>query len=254
LIECALVRPPAARAGFFFALQTLFRSAPHRVVGAITLAVGIAVTAVCVRAAASGEDAQSAPLTLLALQTLVLVVVTVGFRHATRLPADLRASPVYWLSMTGDERRFVEGVKRALMFGIGVPAIAALVPLHAIVLGAPVALAHAATGFLVLCILIDAAFAGSSRVPFVSVHVSAGNVVGLAPIYGTIVLVVAFGLAWVERAALTGVGGWLFLCAGLALILVIVRWSGRARDRDLMLIRDLDELPDLATQRLSLNE
>jgi hypothetical protein len=254
LIERIVVRHPAGRAGFFFTLQTLSRSVPHRIAAATTLAAGIALMAVGVHAIGPGNDGQAQPVTLFALQTLVLVVLAAGFRHATQLPADPRASPGYWLSSTGSQRRFAEGVKRALVLGIGVPALAALLPLHAILLGTPVAFAHAGTGLLVLCILIEAAFAGSTRVPFISAHVSAGNVVGLAPIYGTIVLVVAFGLAWMERAAMTSLRGWLVLCAGLALILAIVRWSDRTRDQDPMLIHDLDGLPDVATQRLSLNE
>jgi hypothetical protein len=254
LIERIVVRRPASRAGYFFTLQTLSRSVPHRMAAATTLAGAMALSAVCLRATGVGSDIREVPVTLFALQTLILVVLVAGLRHATGLPADLRASPAYWLSSTSDDRSFVQGVKRALLTCVAVPALAALFALHVFLLGVPAAGAHAISGLLVACMLIDGAFAGESRVPLVSAHVPGGNLLGLAPIYVALTLTVVFGFAWIERAVSTSAGGVSVLWAALTAIWIAVRWWDRAREDGTALRPELDELPAAPTQRLTLSE
>ncbi len=130
LLLATLARRPMVAAGFFFTLQTLARSAPHRVVLATTLGVATAAAAFTLRGidAAGVLEPTVVPLGVFAMQTVVLMVVVTGLRHATRVPADLRAGGTFLLTAAGNGRQFLEGVKRAGIAGAGVSHDRTVVP------------------------------------------------------------------------------------------------------------------------------
>ena len=115
LLLATFARRPVVAAGFFFTLQTLARSTPHRVVLATTLGVATAAAAFTLRGihTAGVLEPTVVPLGVFAMQTVVLMVVVTGLRHATRVPADLRASGTFLLTEAGNDRQFLEGAKRA---------------------------------------------------------------------------------------------------------------------------------------------
>ena len=88
------VRHAAARAGFFFTLDCVFRSGPHRVVMAGFTAVSLALSTVLVGGGSRSPaaDVWGIPVYVFATQTISLAVMLFGFVHVTRLPADVTAS------------------------------------------------------------------------------------------------------------------------------------------------------------------
>ncbi len=86
-----VARDPATQAGFFFTLQSLARSVPHRVSIATSMAIGLALVLINL-GRIGGPRAlalTSVPVHLLAVQTWVIVAVLTGFRHAVRVPAEV---------------------------------------------------------------------------------------------------------------------------------------------------------------------
>src|SRR5207253_5597496 len=98
-----VVRRPAAQAGFFFTLQSLARSAPHRLAFAASIAVGFSLVVFTL----GGNDLHrpsslaTTPLSMLALQTLLIGVVLTGFRHRVRVPADVGANWTFHMAWSG---------------------------------------------------------------------------------------------------------------------------------------------------------
>ena len=95
VVTLTLVRRPATQAGFFFTLQCVFRSGPHRVVMAGCTAVSIALATVFLAAGSRSPagDLSSVPGYVFSTQTIALAVLLAGFRHVMRLPADISREP-----------------------------------------------------------------------------------------------------------------------------------------------------------------
>ena len=140
LVAHMLARTPLQQAGFCFTLQTLSRQVSHRVALASSLAVGLSLMLITARGGGSmaGNDASdvaSIPLAILAGQSLLLASVLSGFRHAVRIPAQLRASTTFSLAWAGDRTPYISGVKRAGWVGLVLPILGGLLIWHATVLG-----------------------------------------------------------------------------------------------------------------------
>jgi hypothetical protein len=202
-----VVRRPATQAGFFFTLQCLYRSGPHRVVMAACTAVSIALATVFL-AAGSGSprgDLATVPGYVFSTQTMVLIVLVGGVRHVSRLPADIRANGLFRLAWVADSGRFLAGVRRGAVAGVVLPAIVLLLPPYCYLLGTRLALMHALTGFLLSLALISLMTLRTSRLPFVAsyVPVTDVNTVGPVVLIGGLISVSIF--SWIERLALAGV-------------------------------------------------
>ena len=78
----------------------------------------------------------------------MLGILLAGLGHVLRIPADLRANRLFHLAWLGQKERYVDGVNRAAVFILIVPALLALFPAQAVLFGLPMAAAHALTGLL----------------------------------------------------------------------------------------------------------
>ncbi|MGE3472811.1 MAG: hypothetical protein AB7O28_20835, partial [Vicinamibacterales bacterium] len=157
----------AALAGFWFTLAVLWRSHAHRLTIACAGAAGLALSLV----ALAGADAEALAAgriepRLLIVQPFLVGALLVGFRHAIRVPAELRANWGFQLAWRGDVRAFVRGARRAALLGLALPALAAVFLLDAVILGTPLALAHAVFGAAAAVLLLDALMLGYEKVPF----------------------------------------------------------------------------------------
>jgi hypothetical protein len=252
-VERLVVRTPATRAGFFFTLQCLSRSVPHRLSIAMSIGVGLAAAAVSLRdgAVRGGPDDASIPLAVLAVQSMLVIALIAGFRHAVRVPAELRANWTFHMSWSGDERPFLAGARRAGFLALIMPTLLALAPLNALVLGWRAALAHLVCGLLVSLALLRTVLLGFRKVPFASSYVPSINLKALSPIYLLMFLLVSYGLAAIERAALADATGTTAFLTILGVLVVSVGTTDRLQRRTREPI-DLDEPPAPATQRLGL--
>ena len=212
LVTLTLVRRPATQAGFFFTLQCLFRSGPHRVVMAGCTAVAIALSTVFLAAGsrAEADDLRRLPDYVFSTQTIALAVLLAGFRHVMRLPADIPANRLFRLAWVADSSRFLAGVRRGALVGIVLPAIVLLLPPYLYLLGTRLALMHAISGFLLGTALISLMTFRTSQLPFVASYVPASDLNTTGPVVliggliavSTFTRIERFALADIESAAI----------------------------------------------------
>jgi hypothetical protein len=247
----SVVRHPVSQAGFFFTLRVILRSAPHRLAMAVAAAVALAVAIGIVGSAGldHGGDASAVPLSLWALQPLVLLAVLAGFQHAMAVPADLRASWVFHQCWPGALGRYLSGVERAAIVVVVLPAMLALLPLHAYVLGVNVAILRVMNGTLLSVLLLWLALHGRNVPPFISSYVPRGNVKSVGPIYVMAAVTFSLVVAAVERAASASTRGALLHIVALASVAAVARAGWRRPADSAALAADL---PEPTTQTLGL--
>ncbi len=172
-----------------------------------------------------------------------------GGEQAMRLPAHLPASWSLKLAWPGDARGYVNGVKRALVVGIGTPALALLLVAQLWFLPPRMALAHFAVGVLLLLIAIEARFIAEHPLPFLTSYV-AGSRVKVAPIWLGAAMFVSLVLSRIEWLALAGGTSTIVLLAVLGALWAALAWighrKGAPREDDLDLFQaQLDEATQL---------
>jgi len=261
LIAGTLVRSPVPRAGFFFTVQTLTRSAPHRISIAGACAVAIAAAILLMHGIRAVGSPAAAPTRFLALQTVVLAIVLVGVRQALAIPAELRANWTFSMAWNGDVGPFVVGVTRAVVATVVLPTLGVMFGLHAYVVGARAALQHGAVGF-VLSLIAVACLLRPEKLPLTCSARPAGNLKALAPIYLMVLFVVAYNVGRLEQWALNrGMGSFAILVCGLVLTYGVARLfrmrgqlSGERSARLLFARVEIDDVSDAPTQRLGLSE
>jgi hypothetical protein len=247
-----VARTSLRQAGFFFTLQTLSRRASHRVAMAASLAIGLSLVVLNVGGAlATTNDSGSIPVALLAAQPLLIATVLCGFRHATRLPAELRASSTFSLALVGDAAPYISGVKRAGWLVVVGPALLALTIWDTAILGPRLALLHVGVGLSLSAVLMETLFLRYRRVPFVSGYMPNVDVKLMGVVFLVAVLSGSFALAWVERGSFETTTGYVALLTTLLGLSVGVSLFDRA-SRGPAVPLDLDEEPALPTQRLNL--
>jgi hypothetical protein len=237
-----VARDPAMQAGFFFTLQSLTRSVPHRVTIATSMAIGVAFVVINL----GGIDRPpahalfSVPIHRLAVQTWVLAAVLTGFRHAVRVPAEVGANWTFHLAWPGDERPYLAGVKRAGLLTLVIPTLVVLFASHVVVMVPRLALEHVACGAAVAVLMMDVFFLGYQKLPFASGYIRTEDLKSLAPVYVMAVLLVSLTVAGLERAALASATGSVIFFAALLAAIVSVHAADVRRRRTRIPI-DLDE-------------
>jgi hypothetical protein len=256
MLAHVVARTSLSQAGFFFTLQTLSRQASHRVALASSWAVGLSLILITARGRVlmpgnDFSDVTSIPLALLAGQSLLLGSVLSGFRHAVRIPAELRASSTFSLPWAGNLTPYISGVKFAGWTALVLPTLGGLFIWHVIVLGARLATLHLGVGLVASALLMETLFLRYRLVPFVSPREPSGELASRGVAATVVLLLVSFILALIERFALTSSAGYLTLVATMVGLVAGVRAFDRAWRPPAPLL-DLDEPPPLATQRLDL--
>jgi hypothetical protein len=228
------------RAAVVFTFRVLSRSAPHRIALAVGAAGAIAFTMAAMRwgSEPTYSPAGVVPLKAWMLQTMVLASLLAAFRHCVRTPAELRANWIFVLCWPAEIARFLDGVQRAAMVAVVLPAIVILLPVHLVRLGTAAAVTHSLTGlamgWLGLTLLVR-----RRHLPFASSDVPQQSLASVGPIVVLVTVVVAALLAWIERAASASTVASLimpvmFLLAGSAVRVLDAKWSagetGRPED------------------------
>ncbi len=248
-----VARRPLVRAGFFFTLRVLARSVQNRLSIGIPLAVAIAVATVSLRVAglSASLDFSSAPIAVLAVQLLFVAALVIGFRHAVRVPADLRARWLFHLIRPANHSAYMAGAKRAALLKLVVPVLVVLLPLSVLALGRQTAILHFTYGLLSALVLGEAALLGYRRLPFASSYVPTVDVTIYGGVYAAVFLVAVYTVAWLEHMALSSTSGTVVLFVVTGAILAVIRgldvWQRRDRGEV-----ELDELVDPPTLRLGL--
>jgi hypothetical protein len=246
-------KDPEAEAGFFFALQTLTRSAPHRTILAIAVAVGL-THALTVLAQSDGRSLQNqaTPVGVFGISIMLLLAVMAGVAYAVAVPAELAANWTIQMAWLGDERRYLAGVKRATMLFVAV-LLVLLLPLHVALLGIVVAIVHSLLSLLLAVAALDALFLPYRKLPFACSYVPLENPKIVWPAGFVSLLLVTYGFATMERWALHAATRTVALGVVLGAFALLVKAIDRARRRERRPIR-FNDRPAFATQRLGLFE
>ncbi len=237
LAHALIVRHPAARAGFHFAIATLFRSKTHRLTLACAAAVGVAMVLVVL----SRLDLQDATLSvsLLVIQPLLYGSLLVAFRHLVRVPAELRANWAVQMAWRGHSRAFTNGVRRAAMVSLALPACAIVMPVVWTVSGGVAAVMHAAVGLAGAAILLEALLLGYDKAPFACSYLPGGVGMGVVPIFVLAFVLGAVFFARVELAVVTG----RFSVAALVMLGLVFAALRIASRRQREVVFEFDEVP-----------
>jgi hypothetical protein len=238
-VERLVARQSLVRAGFFFTIHTLWRSGTHRLTMAIAVAMGLAAAILSARE----RD-------VLLIQPLVLLVLLTAFRHAARVPGELRANWAFQMCWSGDTAPYMAGVKRAALLCVLAPALLALFPLHVAFLGLPKALLHLLLGVLQANLALNVAMLGFRTLPFASSYSGGTNLKGWMPVL-PLLFVLTSALAGLERAALNNRTAGIIWAVLLLAAVPAIRAFGR-RQRERYGPVDFYELPGQA-QRLDLS-
>lgn len=240
-------RSPAARAGFAFAVATLWRNKTHRLTLAASAAIGIA--AVLVTMSRLDPLAESVSVRLLMIQPLLYGSLMVAFRHVVRVPAELRANWGIQLAWQGRVHAFSSGARAAALITLAAPAILMLAPAIAMVGGIPVAVAHALLGLVGAAILLESLMLMYDGVPFTCSYLPGDSMRVMAPVYAVAFLIGAWLFARLQFAIIDG-SYTLPGVAGLVLLWVSLRAAAARRLRKASV--DFDERP-ITLQQLGLH-
>ena len=252
VVTSTFVRRPATQAGFFFTLQCLFRSGPHRVVMAGCTAVSIALATVFLAGGSRlpAGDPANVPNYIFTTQTIALAVLLAGFRHVSRLPADISANRLFRLAWVADGGRFLTGVRRGALVAIVLPAIVALLPPYLYLLGTRLALMHAFSGFLLGAAAISLMLLRTNQLPFVASYAPARDLNTVGPIILIGGLISVSIISRIERLALADLQSAAILWGILAAVAVLPQLAaGRNPQLDLPSAFDV---PAAGTTRLDL--
>lgn len=245
--------PEEARAGFFFTLQTLTRSEPHRLVLAVSVAAAATLpVVVLVREGSLGPGSiASRPVGFFAIQTMVLSALIAGFRYAVLVPAELSANWSLRMAWLGDERAYLAGARRAATLLLIVAPLLLLLPLHIALFGPGMALLHTLFGWLFAVTALDAVFLGYRKLPFACTYVPPENPKVILVSGGAAFLLVTSGLGSIERLAMQTPAGTMAFGMTLTGLAVAIRLVDRSQRREPCVV-DFDEQPAPHTQRLGL--
>jgi hypothetical protein len=252
LAERWTANDPELQAGFFFALQTLTRSAPHRTIIAIAVAIGLTHALLVLTQSGHADALATMPLGLLGVAIMSLATLLAGIRYAAAVPADLAASWTIRMAWLGEERRYLAGVKRAAILLASVQLIV-LLPLHVAIFGIALAAVHTVVAFLFAAAAVDALFLSCAKLPFACSYAPIENPKVVWPATFAGLLIVTYGFANAERWALQAPWRTLTAAAALAGFMVLVDRIDRARRRERQ-HAGFDDRPSLATLRLGLFE
>jgi hypothetical protein len=179
-----LARAPATQAGFFFALHCLFLSPPHRVAMACCTAVALALATVLLASTSDPRpaDVRGVAIHIFSTQTIALAILLAGFRHATRLPADVRANRYVRTAWLANGSRFVAGVRRAGFLAIVLPVVLLLLPANVYLMGTTAALMHGLTGTLLGAAVITVLLSRAPHLPLLAGYAPTEDLPSAGPV------------------------------------------------------------------------
>jgi hypothetical protein len=253
LVERRTSKDPEAEAGFFFALQTLARSGPHRTIVAIAVAVGLTHMLIVLAQRQAPAVGQPTPLGVFGIAILLLASLLAGFSRAVAVPAEPVANWMIRMAWLGDERGFLVGVKRAALVAFVAVPLILLLPLHVFLLGVVTAVAHTLFASCFAMLALDALLLSYRKFPFACSYVPVENPKIVWPAALVSLLLVTYGYAALERWALQLPTRTTALAAGLVAMVLFVKALDRLWRRERRPVV-FDDRPRQATQRLDLFE
>ena len=252
VVNTIVARHPLTQAGYWFGCRSVLRSMPHCVSMATATAVAIAATIILLPFVTGPTPVSHVRVLLLVPQIVALIAVVLGFRHAMRLPADLRANWVFHVAWLGDAGHYASGVKRFGIVGIVLPTVLLLAPIYVMLLGIERAAAHALLGAVFGTVLLQLSMLDAERLPLACAYTPSSTLKTRGPVYLFAGIAIVYWIGWFERAALaTSEGVATFAVVGIASY-VVLGFIG-SQQADTRIPGDVEPPLDEPTQRLGLN-
>ncbi len=210
------------------------------------------MTLVTVAPLAAAAGGLAAPTTVLLSQQLVLAfVVLVGVRAAFTVPAELSASWVFRANESREADAALSGVRRAVVVGVVLPMFALLIPLHAWLWGASVALLHFVAGFACAVLLVEVLLFANRRIPFTSPYVPGkANLKTRWSLYLLGLVVFTQGFAALELRALSHTLAFAVFLAAIGGAAIALAWINKRALRGSPLLFDNEAEPSVQTLEL----
>ena len=228
LLAAFAPRDSTARASFFFTLETLAGSAPHRLSVVIALALGVTTAVVTLYATGAALwESRSLPRGVIGAQLIFTIAMLLGFRQAVRVPAELAANWMIQLSWTGDRRAFLAGVKRSAIVLFLVPTLIVCFGVNALFFDPIDAAGHLLCSLAAGWLLLELTLVGYQKLPFTAAlapgrHV---RVRGLFIVFGAVLGCRFFSS--IEHRALTNPTSLATLVSVLVAAIVLLRLYDR---------------------------
>jgi hypothetical protein len=252
LAEASCVRDPLARATFFFTIQTCVRGATQR----LYLAAGAAVTLAALIVFVPVNDLVGLlhpPVeptqALLTVQLLAACAAVATLRFVCAVPVDLRANWIFQVTWARQPAPCFAGVRRAVFLMAAIPLVA-LLPVHVLVWGPPLATVHVLFGALAAAAVVEWSFLDLHALPFTCAGASGrSNSLASKTVFTA---AAAWPLGWLEHWGIQTPdrAGMAVGALGLALVGLAIMRARRLRGR---LAVVFEEPADLPTQRLGLS-
>src|SRR5262249_4250315 len=141
------------------------------------------------------------PLGVFGISLVLLLSLAAAIAYAVRVPAAPAANWTIRMAWQGDERRYLNGVKRAahLLFAL---VLTLLLPLHVALLGVAAAAWHSLFSLFLAALALDALFLSYRKLPFACGYVPIENPKLVWPASFAALLFVTYRFASIERSAL----------------------------------------------------
>lgn len=218
LFNAVVLRNPTQRAVFAFSVKTFLRSNRHRIQLASYMACGIALIMILLASAGFGQRFFDPRGPIVASIPLILsFFLLAGIRLLITVPVMAGANWVFRITEGPDVKNYLIGAKKAV-------AAVALIPLHAVLLGAyaPVwgwkdAGRHLGFCLLASLLLMEILFFKHSKIPFACTYVPMkAKAYFRWFLYGLAFLTYAWLLPLLERSLMKEASGFFAICGILA--------------------------------------
>ncbi len=241
---------PERQAGLHFTWQVLARSRPHRLLLAISVAIGATHAVLVVLRGGLVQSGDTPAPGAFTIALLLLGAVLVGARHALTVPATPAANWVFHTAWRGDDRPYLAGVKWGVLTVAG-GLIVVLLPAHVMMMGTWTAAAHSVIAWLFARALLDALLLAYRQLPFACSYLPLDNPKVVWPVGVCGLVGLSYLGAAAEQWAAASLFRWLELAMLLGILSAGLKWVdgiGRRVRRPV----NFNDSPAPATQRLGL--
>jgi hypothetical protein len=169
-----VLKHPVQRAMFYFSLAAVSRSRKHKLQlsTAIALPLTFTISEVVVLSVSKGPAYlhQVQPF-LVALPFVIYFFLVAGFRIMVLHPVNAGAGWIFRMTETREPSHYLAGVKKVFYLLVIMPVFLLLFLFYLYFWGFPAALFHSLFSTAAACLMLETAFIGYNKMPFVSTYV-----------------------------------------------------------------------------------
>jgi hypothetical protein len=212
LLHKSCLKQSIERASFHFVAQTAFRRQEHMLYWGSFVAVGAAFVYSDLYAIKSGSivDPSKHLTTLLSSPLIMSFFILVGLRFIFTVPADLQANWVFKIIDKHLLERSFSGVHKFMLAAVLIPLLVVFAPCYLVIWPPRMVLGHIVYALILSLILIELLLFEFIKLPFACSYLPGkAKIILLWPLYVLTCYVYSYGMTFVERWVLGGIGRYL---------------------------------------------